>query len=306
MKPRYRWTPRGPVLKALPTRRHRDRPPVAGGHGVAVAELARQNQVPRSTWWICCAGRTRAVTAGAPRRHRAGPQARTCNPPLKAQPCHLLHLRHRPPGLCHGHTAARTGPNRARAHPEEARAWLDYQGITVAVGTRKRHARQPGARSTGRAQEVPSRHEPQHCRAAGHEARPAHHPPGTGGACTPGNSGSARRGRSMSATHSPMGYRWDAPILGAPLGAQPAPAAPAELRVVDAALCITYQGARWSVQQVPGVCVGDRVHVWPAHQAGVLCAAAGNAAQPGTLAAWIGPAHSPRHTCSPCCSHMSC
>ena len=109
----------------------------------------------------------------------------------------------------------------------------------------------------------------------------------------------------MSATHSPMGYRWDAPILGAPLGAQPAPAAPAELRVVDAALCITYQGARWSVQQVPGVCVGDRVHVWPAPQGGVLCAAAGNAAQPGTLAEWIGPAHSPRHTCSPCCSHMS-
>ena len=50
MKPRYCWTPRGPVLKALP---YPQTPETAHqwlvAHGVAVAELARQNQVPRST-----------------------------------------------------------------------------------------------------------------------------------------------------------------------------------------------------------------------------------------------------------------
>ena len=50
MKPRYRWTPRGPVLKALP---YPQTPGTAHqwlvDHGVAVTELARQHQVPRST-----------------------------------------------------------------------------------------------------------------------------------------------------------------------------------------------------------------------------------------------------------------
>ena len=50
MKPRYRWTPRGPVLKALP---YPQTPETAHqwlvDHGVAVTELARQHQVPRST-----------------------------------------------------------------------------------------------------------------------------------------------------------------------------------------------------------------------------------------------------------------
>ena len=48
MKPRYRWTPRGPVLKALP---YPQTPETAHqwlvAHGVAVAELARQHQAHR-------------------------------------------------------------------------------------------------------------------------------------------------------------------------------------------------------------------------------------------------------------------
>lgn len=78
--------------------------------------------------------------------------------------------------------------------------------------------------------------------------------------------------------------------------------AAASLRRVDASLCITYQGARWSVMQVPGACVGDLVRVWPAPQAGVLCAASASAGQQGTLAAWMGPAHSPLHMCKQCCT----
>lgn len=66
--------------------------------------------------------------------------------------------------------------------------------------------------------------------------------------------------------------------------------AAASLRRVDASLCITYQGSRWSVMQVPGACVGDLVRVWPAPQAGVLCAASASAVQQGTLAAWMGDA----------------
>lgn len=78
-----------------------------------------------------------------------------------------------------------------------------------------------------------------------------------------------------------------------------------ELQRVDAAMCIRYQGARWSVLQVPGVRVGDLVRVWPAPPAGVLCAAAGNAAQPGTLAEWIDPAHSLPRTCVLTGTHKS-
>ena len=82
--------------------------------------------------------------------------------------------------------------------------------------------------------------------------------------------------------------------------------AAASLRRVDASLCITYQGSRWSVMQVPGACVGALVHVWPAPQAGVLCAASASAGQQGTLAAWMGPAHSPLHMCKQCCTQGSC
>ena len=57
----------------------------------------------------------------------------------------------------------------------------------------------------------------------------------------------------------------------------------ASLRHVGASLSITYQGERWSVMEVAGVCVGDLVRVWPAPQAGALYVAAANAAQPGTL-----------------------
>ena len=50
MKPRYRWTPRGPVPKALP---YPQTPETARqwlvDHGVTVTDLARLNQVPRST-----------------------------------------------------------------------------------------------------------------------------------------------------------------------------------------------------------------------------------------------------------------
>lgn len=50
MKPRYLWTPSGPVLQRLP---YPQTPETAHqwlvAHGVAVTELARQHQVPRST-----------------------------------------------------------------------------------------------------------------------------------------------------------------------------------------------------------------------------------------------------------------
>ena len=81
-------------------------------------------------------------------------------------------------------------------------------------------------------------------------------------------------------------------------------AAAVRLRV-DTTLCIIYRGQRWSVMGMPGVSVGDLVHVWPAPQAGVLYGAAGNAAQPDTLVAWIDPAHSPQHMCTQCCTRKS-
>mgnify|MGYP003455946280 CR=1 FL=1 len=50
MKPRYRWTPRGPVLKALP---YPQTPETARqwlvDHGVTGTDRARQHEEPRST-----------------------------------------------------------------------------------------------------------------------------------------------------------------------------------------------------------------------------------------------------------------
>ena len=69
MKPRYRWTPRGPVLKALP---YPQTPETAHqwlvDHGVAVTELARHNNLPRLVLVDLLRGRLRGHRGQA---HRA-------------------------------------------------------------------------------------------------------------------------------------------------------------------------------------------------------------------------------------------
>lgn len=67
-------------------------------------------------------------------------------------------------------------------------------------------------------------------------------------------------------------------------------------RHVDAALRVTFHGWYWSVQNLPGVHVGDVVLCLPAQQGAALFVRTEGELPPGILASRIEPVHSHPHT----------
>lgn len=67
-------------------------------------------------------------------------------------------------------------------------------------------------------------------------------------------------------------------------------------RCVDAALEITHQGWKWSVQALPGVQVGDVVLCHPQAEGDALYVQSENGLQPGIWASWTEPARNHPHT----------
>lgn len=78
-----------------------------------------------------------------------------------------------------------------------------------------------------------------------------------------------------------------------------------EARRVDAALRVTFFGWHWSVQQLPGVHVGDLVACVPATRGDALLVRGGSEGLQGIWASRLEPVRSCLHTCPRCCTPAS-